>query len=201
MESVITGQALVAVLIVALALCVWRLRQRIGDMMMQVAPAGALMTAGGMAPGTAVPARALMALDGSSVTVGGVTPRPTLLLFVSASCPISAKLISIAHAVAFAERVDLLFLGDDAAAVQRDFAHLHHIVPERFVNDTEIGRVFGIDKLPYAALMETDGTLIARGLVNSREHLESLMVARETGYTTVQSYLDARSAHSRTLAA
>ena len=31
----------------------------------------------------------------------------------------------------------------------------------------------------------------AKGLVNSREHLESLLVAKETGYASIQAYLDA----------
>jgi hypothetical protein len=51
---------------------------------------------------------------------------------------------------------------------------------------------FHVDKLPHAVLIDEHGTLVGRGLVNSREHLESLLVARETGFASVQSYLKAQ---------
>ena len=44
-------------------------------------------------------------------------------------------------------------------------------------------------KLPYSVLLGSDGTVRAKGLVNSREHLESLMVAHETGFASIQDYL------------
>jgi hypothetical protein len=41
-------------------------------------------------------------------------------------------------------------------------------------------------------LIDEAGVVRAKGLVNSREHLESLLVAKETGYASIQQYLDAR---------
>jgi hypothetical protein len=34
--------------------------------------------------------------------------------------------------------------------------------------------------------------IAAKGLVNSREHLESLIIAKESGFATLQSYLVAQ---------
>jgi hypothetical protein len=45
--------------------------------------------------------------------------------------------------------------------------------------------------LPYAVLIAANGILVARGLVNNREHLESLVVAHESGVASIQSYLAA----------
>jgi len=192
MLSVVVGQVLIAMLLLALSSCVVLLRRRIGGLMLKVAPAGALMTAGGPAAGTVMPILHQSALDGSPTTIGGSTMRSRLLLFVGAGCPISAKLIPIARDVAEVEKLDLVFLGDDAPVVQRTLTALHRIPEASFINSAEVGMAFGIDKLPYAALLDVEGRLVARGLVNSREHLESLLVARETGHTTVQSYLEAR---------
>jgi NADPH:quinone reductase-like Zn-dependent oxidoreductase len=49
-----------------------------------------------------------------------------------------------------------------------------------------------VDKLPHAVLIDAAGTVVARGLVNSREHLESLVVAQETGFGSVQDFLRAK---------
>ena len=43
----------------------------------------------------------------------------------------------------------------------------------------QLGRSYGVAKLPYAVLIDEAGKLSATGLVNTREHLESLFVAKE----------------------
>ena len=50
-------------------------------------------------------------------------------------------------------------------------------------------RTLGVSKLPYAALIDETGKLAATGLVNTREHLESLFVAKERGVASIQQYL------------
>ena len=52
-----------------------------------------------------------------------------------------------------------------------------------------MGQAFEVGKLPYAVLLDADGTILSKGLVNSREHLESLVVAHEMGIATVQDYI------------
>jgi hypothetical protein len=46
-------------------------------------------------------------------------------------------------------------------------------------------------------LIDAQGIIRAKGLVNSREHLESLIVAEETGFGTIQAYLAAQRLASR----
>jgi len=43
--------------------------------------------------------------------------------------------------------------------------------------------------LPYAVLIDEKGTLQAMGIVNSREHIESLFNVKETGYASLQEYM------------
>lgn len=47
---------------------------------------------------------------------------------------------------------------------------------------------FQISKLPYAVLIDESGTIRAKGLVNSREQLESLFTAKELGVASVQEF-------------
>jgi hypothetical protein len=47
-----------------------------------------------------------------------------------------------------------------------------------------------VSKLPFAVLIASDGTLKGKGLVNTREHMESLIESMDTGITTVQEYVN-----------
>ena len=48
-----------------------------------------------------------------------------------------------------------------------------------------------VGKLPYAALIDASGVLRAKGLVNTREHLESLFEAKERGVASIQDWPNA----------
>jgi methylamine dehydrogenase accessory protein MauD len=48
---------------------------------------------------------------------------------------------------------------------------------------------YQVSKLPFAVLIGADGALKSKGLVNSREHLESLIEAMDTGIATLQEYV------------
>jgi methylamine dehydrogenase accessory protein MauD len=48
-----------------------------------------------------------------------------------------------------------------------------------------------VGKLPYAVLVDADGVVRAKGLVNTREHLESLFEAKERGVGSLQELLGA----------
>jgi hypothetical protein len=46
--------------------------------------------------------------------------------------------------------------------------------------------------LPYAVLLDEEGRVASLGLINSREHLESLFEAKEHGVASIQDYLARR---------
>jgi methylamine dehydrogenase accessory protein MauD len=58
-----------------------------------------------------------------------------------------------------------------------------------YVVSQALGMKFAVSKLPFAALIGPDGTLRSKGLVNTREHLESLAESMETGIDTLQDYM------------
>ncbi|MCQ9155783.1 thioredoxin domain-containing protein [Acidomonas methanolica] len=164
------------------------LRRRLRAFGRRVIPAGALTTSGGPPRGAALGTLTANALDGRARTLAS-WPAPLLLLFVSDSCPISRKLIPIARTLARAEKLTLVLAGEEEAGRQERFAARVGQPKDTFLNDGELGRILGVDKLPYAFLLDTEGTLVARGLVNSREHLESLVISGELKVASLQSYL------------
>ena len=180
--------------VIILSLTVLALARQVGVLHERVAPAGALLNGAGPGVGEASPRLEVHALAGNAVTVGGslATGKALLMLFVSHTCPICKKLIPVAQDFTRTERLEVLYVGDGEPAEQKRLIDQFGIDNRRFVNGPEIGLAYRVDKLPYAVLLDETGLISAKGLVNSREHLESLIIAKETGFATLQSYLKAQ---------
>jgi len=180
------------VVILALVVTLLALARQVGVLHIRVAPAGALTTAGGPAVGAKAAALPAQTIDGATVTVGGSAPGSVLrlLMFVSATCPLCKNLIPMAKSFARDERVQLIFVGDDDVATQRAMIERHGLSGYQFINGPDVGQAYEVGKLPFAVLLDADGVILSKGLVNSREHLESLIVAHEMGVRSVQDYID-----------
>jgi len=177
--------------IVVLALTVIALARQVGILHERIAPLGALKVDRGPAVGDAAPVFSLLALDQRPVRIGTVPSgfRAQLLLFVSPDCPVCKKLMPIAKSFVTRERLELVFVGDGDAQEHRRMIERFGLEAFAFVNDADVGIRYGVGKLPYAVLIDDRGVIASSGLVNSREHLESLVVAHESGFRSVQDYL------------
>jgi methylamine dehydrogenase accessory protein MauD len=194
MTPVTATLVLLWVVVICLSVAVLALARQVGVLHERVAPAGALISGSGPGVGEQSPRIEVHALAGNAITIGGTlaTGKALLMLFVSQTCPICKKLIPIALDFARSERLDVLFVGDADLAEQKKLISQFGIAENRFVNGPEIGMTYRIDKLPYAVLLDDLGVIAAKGLVNSREHFESLIIAKETGFASIQSYLKAQ---------
>jgi methylamine dehydrogenase accessory protein MauD len=180
--------------VIILALTVLALARQVGVLHERVAPAGALLSGAGPGVGESSPRLEVHAMAGNAITVGGslATGKALLMLFVSHTCPICKKLIPVTQDFAKTERLEVLYVGDGEVAEQKKLIAQFGIDSKRFVNGPDIGLAYRVDKLPYAVLLDDAGLISAKGLVNSREHLESLIIAKESGFATLQSYLKAQ---------
>ena len=181
-------------LIIALGLALLAIARQVGVLHMRVAPAGALVTAAGPKIGDMAPVLDLTSLDKPPVAVGRplAGARRPLLMFVSPACPICKELIPVVKSFVKREDVDVVFMGDDDPADLRAMIGRFALQNFPFVNGHEAGHAFGVEKLPHAVLINAQGRIVSKGLVNSREHLESLVTADEMGVTSVQDYLVSR---------
>jgi len=182
-----------------LAVLVFALARQIGVLHERIAPMGAMTSDHGPAVGEPAPPLSMVALAGGRIEIGGprATLRSRLLLFVSPLCPVCKKLLPIARSFATAERVELVLVGDGEPAEQRAMIEQFQLQQLPYVNSPQVGMAFQVGTLPYAVLIDAQGVIRAKGLVNHREHLESLMVAEETGFGSIQAYLAARRAAGR----
>jgi len=185
----IVSQIFSWLVILGLGVALLALARQIGVLHMRLAPAGALVTGKGPAVGEAAPVMEAVTLDGAPLAIGKPSGRKQLLLFVSPHCPLCKELIPMAKNFAKTEKLDVIFVGDDQDAEQRAMIARLEMGGLPFVNSSVIGRTWRVDRLPHAVLIGEEGKLLAKGLVNSREHLESLVTAHEMGMASVQDYL------------
>ena len=192
LTALLVSQTLSWFVVLGLSAGLLALARQVGVLHMRVAPAGALTNDRGPAVGEAAPILNLIALDGTKVEIGGALHGAAmrLLMFVSAECPLCKNLIPAAKSFAKAERVELVFIGDDNVEVQHRMIAAQGLEKYPFLNGPEVGHAFHVDKLPHAVLMDAAGTVLSKGLVNSREHLESLINAHEMGLRSVQDYIN-----------
>ena len=182
-----------------LAVVVLALARQIGVLHERIAPLGALLTGGGPQVGDQAPKVLARLVDGSRFVFGERldADKSQLLLFIAANCPICKKIIPLAKSVAKAEQLDLIFVGDAEAAEQRVLISRHSLESYRFVNGPELGTSLHVGQLPYGVLVNDAGVIAAKGLVNTREHLESLVLAKTSGFASVQAYIKAKTASEK----
>jgi methylamine dehydrogenase accessory protein MauD len=193
----IASQIALWVAVLALGVVCMALARQIGVLHQRIAPAGALALRQPLKLGEPVPEMSLTALDGAAVRIGGARGgRSQLVLFVSPDCAICESLLPAVRSAQGAERawLDIVLASDGDAQRQLQFVKDNGLGRFPYVLSEQLGRSFGVAKLPYAVLIDEAGKLAATGLVNTREHLESLFVAKERGVASIQQFLGQRDA-------
>jgi methylamine dehydrogenase accessory protein MauD len=180
--------------VVALAFAVWALSRQIGILFERVSPLGALVTDSGPAVGADAPVFTLPSITSpTTVTVGGPGEgRSTLLFFLSPTCPVCKKLLPVLRSLSSAEAgwLRIVLASDGNEAEQRAFTAAQKLAEFPYVLSTQLGLAYRVARLPFAVLIGEDGVVKAKGLVNNREQLDSLLNAKDLGVPSLQKYLE-----------
>ncbi len=193
-EAMIVSNVLLWVLVIVLALVVLALARQVGVLHERVAPAGALMPTTGPKVGELTEPLPLSDINGQSLSIGGPDPQGlhTLVMFISPTCPVCKSLVPTAKSLANSERnrLNLVFASDgDKLEQHQAYAKDLDLGKHAYVLSEKLGMSYEVSKLPFAVLIGADGTLQSKGLVNTREHLESLIEAMDSGVATLQDYV------------
>ncbi len=195
MSFLIASQILLWVGLLTLGLVCIALARQIGVLHQRLAPVGALALRAPLAVGALTEEMTLTALDGAAVRVGGArSGRSQLILFLSPGCAVCESLLPAVRSAQGAERawLDIVLASDGEPAAHARFVRDKSLQKFPYVLSEPLGRTYGVSKLPYAVLIDEAGKLAASGLVNTREHLESLFVAKERGVASIQQFLTQR---------
>lgn len=197
-EALVISNIVLWIIVVILALLVFALTRQVGILHERVAPAGALQPTTGPKVGELTTAMELKSVDGSEVSVGGESESglASFVLFISPTCPVCKSLVPTAQSLVNSEkhRMQLVFASDGAeteADIQRhrDYVEQLKITAYPYIISQALGMHYQVSKLPFALLIGSDGTLKSKGLVNTREHMESLIESMDSGITTVQEFV------------
>jgi methylamine dehydrogenase accessory protein MauD len=181
--------------VIALSVALLAVIRQLGVLHERIAPVGALMLAKGLKVGESAPQIAAQDIEGRSLTLGAVRAdeRATLIVFVSPTCPVCKTLLPALKSSMASERdwLDIVLASDGEIAAQREFVSAQRLGAFPYVVSAPLGISYQVSRLPFAVLVDSKGVLRARGIVNSREHLESLFEAKRLGFASIQDYFEA----------
>jgi methylamine dehydrogenase accessory protein MauD len=192
---ILTSQILLWTAVIVEGLLIAALARQVGILHERIAPAGALTLHQKVEVGEVASPMTLTTIDGTPIEIGGRRDgRSQLLFFASPDCPVCKSLLPVVRSAAGAEAdwLDIVVAGDGSKAEYQRLRELHSLDRVPLVLSEALGRAFGVSKLPYAVLLDEHGKVASLGLVNSREHLESLFEAKERGVASIQDFLARR---------
>ncbi|AGT07276.1 methylamine dehydrogenase accessory protein MauD [Paracoccus aminophilus] len=168
--------------------------RQVGLLHERSSPMGAMITDHGPDMGDKAPEFELPDYFGRSVKIGGPAAdgRQTLIMFTAPTCPVCDKLFPIIKSIAKAEKISVIMISDGAQDEHKRFLDKHELGQIRYVVSAEAGMAFQVGKIPYGVLIDSDGVIKAKGLTNTREHLESLLEADKSGFASLQQFMSSR---------
>jgi methylamine dehydrogenase accessory protein MauD len=194
LEALLVSTIVLWILVVVLSLLVLALSRQVGILHERVAPAGALMPTNGPKVGELTQEISLKSIHDEALIIGGASTGnlASFILFISPTCPVCKSLVPTAKSLVNSERnrMQLLFASDgDALEQHQRYAKDLDLGDYPYVLSEALGRAFEVSKLPFAVLIGADGILKGKGLVNTREHMESLIESMDSGVVSVQEYI------------
>lgn len=191
MDAMTVSVILLWLAVIVLGVMLWALSRQVGVLFERVAPMGALVTDAGPAVGEASPRFELTGIQSEQVQLGGAAERPTLVFFLAPTCPVCKKLIPVLKALQRDERraLGVVLASDGERADHLRFVREQGLDAMPYVLSTELGMTYRVSRLPYAVVLDRAGIVVAKGLVNSREQLDSLLNAHDLGTPSIQQYL------------
>ena len=194
MTALAVSNATLWIVVIALSVALLAVVRQLGVLHERIAPVGALMLAKGLKVGESAPTVVAQDLEDRSVTLGAVRTdgRATLIMFVSPTCPVCKTLLPALKSSQTSERdwLDIVLASDGETAKQREFVLAHRLGGFPYIVSAPLGMAYQVSRLPFAVLIDAQGVLRARGIVNSREHLESLFEAKRLGFASIQDYFE-----------
>ena len=191
--ALLASNVLLWILVLVMGGVILALVRQIGVLYERVAPAGALVVGSGPKAGEAAPEFTVGDLARHEHQVGGKQSNDlsTLLFFLSPTCPVCKTLLPALKSIAREERrwLNVLLASDGARKEHEAFVSEYRLQRFPYLLSSELGLGYRVGRLPHAVLIDAEGIIRSTGLVNSREHLESLFEANERGVATLQDYM------------
>lgn len=159
-------------LVLGLGVVTLGLLRQVGLLHLRVGPRGGLETSDGPEVGEAVAPFETTDIDGVELSLG-LPGKLTLIFVVSPTCSVCHDLVPAIRAFGryAPPHAVIIALSLGATADSRQFADVLQGIP--VVADTELAHRLGVTTAPFVLKIE-NGSLVAKGVVNSLEQIEIL---------------------------
>jgi len=188
----IVSNIILWILVIGLSLLVFALTRQVGVLFERVAPAGALMINKTLEVGAKAPQVEVQDINSGKNLIAGQPEagRSQLVFFMSPDCPVCKSLLPMLESAktAEAEWMDLIYASDGELTAHKNYIEAQNLGKATYVSSKSLGIQYGVAKLPFAVLIDRQGNIASHGLVNSREHIESLFESMERGIPSIQAY-------------
>ncbi len=178
MDALTVSVVLLWLAVIALGLMLWALSRQVGVLFERVAPMGALVTDAGPSLGQLSPSFELRGIQRERSPLAA-RPNSRAALLPSPTCPVCKKLIPVLKSMQRDERSGSVVLASDgerpsicASSTSKACRRCPYVL------STDLGMSYRVSRLPYAVLIDAQGVVRAKGLMNSREQLDSLLNAQ-----------------------
>ncbi|MET3107928.1 methylamine dehydrogenase accessory protein MauD [Oxalobacteraceae bacterium GrIS 2.11] len=190
-QAMWASQGVLWIVVAILVLAVLALARQVGVLYERVAPIGALITDSGPRIGDVSPSFNLTDLMNQPLSIGGQSASSTLVFFLSPTCPVCKKLLPILRHIQTVERswLRIVLASDGEFPEHMAFYQKAQLTEFPYVLSSELGMAYRVSRLPYGVLIDEQGRIRSKGLVNSREQIESLFTAKELGVESIQQYV------------
>jgi len=193
MDLLVISNIVLWIIVVSFAVIIYALTRQIGVLYERVAPAGALAINQKLEAGQVAPELTLQTMGSTLVDVGGTRDNghSQLLFFISPTCPVCKTLLPAIKSAAKAEDdwVDIVFASDGKNDDHQGLIDQQGLASFPYIVSEVLGKSFGIAKLPYAVLIDQQGVIASMGIINSREHIDSLFEAKEHQVASIQEFM------------
>ncbi len=153
----------------ALAVLRWRLDQLI-------ATTPRRLGRDGLRVGTKAPDFTLPDPDGTERSLHDVAGRPVLLVFLQAACKPCRAVVPELNRVYQKGKVKVLAVNTgEVEAVRQWVAEVGAQFPVLVQNQRDLSRRYEITATPFGFLIDDQGMIRAKGIVNNRQHLDFLL--------------------------
>lgn len=196
MSLLLISNILLWAAVIVMGVVIFALTRQIGVLYERVAPAGALAVNQNLNVGEIAPEMSFQSIDAEMIQIAGDNKlgKSQLLFWVSPDCPICKTLMPALKSAAKAESywLQLILASDGMEMDHRGYIAQHGLGDFPYLVSEVLGKTYGVAKLPYAVVVDESGKVASMGIVNSREHLESLFEAKERKVASIQDYMAAR---------
>ncbi len=200
MDITVVSMGLLWVVVIVQSLVIYALLRQVGILFERVAPAGALAMNQKLEVGQKAPEMSVQTINKKLVDIGGSkSGKSQLVFFLSPDCPVCKTLLPALKSASKHEQkwLDVVLASDGNKVDHQAFVERYQLEHFPYVVSELLGKNFGVSKLPYAVLMDEKGAIASMGIINSREHLDSLFEAKERNVASIQDFMQGKTTDSQ----